>query len=83
MAITRGTMTDEQRKSVAIEYLKAFDNKGLTSSGASMLDLFASDAQVFITGTDVPTMLVTSEATVFHVEHGCVVQDVAPRPVEN
>ena len=47
MAITRGTMTDEQRKSVAIEYLKAFDNKGLTSSGGSMLDLFASDAQVF------------------------------------
>jgi hypothetical protein len=47
MAITRGTMTDEQRKSVAIEYLKAFDNKGLTSSGSSMLDLFASDAQVF------------------------------------
>ncbi len=47
MGITRGTMTDEQRKSVAIEYLKAFDNKGITSSGGSMLDLFAADAQVF------------------------------------
>jgi hypothetical protein len=47
MAITRMTMTDEQRKSVAIEYLKAFDNKGVTSSGGSILDLFADDAQVF------------------------------------
>ena len=41
------TMTDEQRKSVALEYLKAFDNKGVTSSGGSILDLFADDAQVF------------------------------------
>jgi hypothetical protein len=47
MAITRGTMTDEQRKSVALEYLKAFDNAGKTSSGGSILDLFADDAQVF------------------------------------
>jgi hypothetical protein len=29
MAITRQTMTDEQRKSVAPEYLKAFDNRGV------------------------------------------------------
>jgi ketosteroid isomerase-like protein len=47
MAITRGTMTDEQRKAVALEYLKAFDNKGVTSAGESILDLFADDAQVF------------------------------------
>ncbi|HVQ12954.1 MAG TPA: hypothetical protein VMS40_05160, partial [Vicinamibacterales bacterium] len=47
MAITRGSMTDEQRKSVALEYLKAFDNKGVTSSGGSIMDLFADDAQVF------------------------------------
>ena len=47
MAITRMTMTDEQRKSVALEYLKAFDNKGVTSNGGSILDLFADDAQVF------------------------------------
>ena len=47
MAITRLTMTDEQRKSVALEYLKAFDNKGVTSNGGSILDLFADDAQVF------------------------------------
>src|SRR6266849_939744 len=47
MAVARMTMTDEQRKSVAMEYLKAFDNKGVTSSGASILDLFADDAQVF------------------------------------
>jgi hypothetical protein len=47
MAITRQTMTDEQRKSVALEYLKAFDNAGVTSTGASILDLFADDAQVY------------------------------------
>ena len=47
MAISTLTMTDEQRKSVALEYLKAFDNAGKTSSGGSILDLFADDAQVF------------------------------------
>jgi hypothetical protein len=47
MSLTRGTMTDEQRKSVALEYLKAFDNGGVTSTGESILDLFASDAQVY------------------------------------
>jgi ketosteroid isomerase-like protein len=47
MAVTRLAMTDEQRKSVALEYLKAFDNKGVTSTGGSILDLFADDAQVF------------------------------------
>jgi len=47
MAITRETMTDEQRKSVALEYLKAFDNGGVTSTGGSILDLFAEDAQVY------------------------------------
>ena len=34
MALTTQTMTDEQRKSVALEYLKAFDNGGTTSTGA-------------------------------------------------
>ena len=47
MALTRETMTDEQRKSVALEYLKAFDNGGVTSTGGSILELFAEDAQVF------------------------------------
>jgi hypothetical protein len=47
MAITRQTMTDEQRKSVALEYLKAFDNGGVTSTGESILTLFAEDAQVY------------------------------------
>jgi ketosteroid isomerase-like protein len=47
MALTRETMTDEQRKSVAIEYLKAFDRAGVTSDGGSILDLFADDAQVY------------------------------------
>src|SRR3712207_6177845 len=47
MTITKQSMTDEQRKSVALEYLKAFDNGGVTSTGDSILDLFADDAQVF------------------------------------
>src|SRR3954464_2291757 len=47
MAITKGTMTEEQRKSVALEYLKAFDNGGVTSTGDSILALFADDAQVY------------------------------------
>jgi ketosteroid isomerase-like protein len=47
VAITTSTMTDEQRKSVALEYLKAFDNAGVTSDGGSILDLFADDAQVY------------------------------------
>jgi hypothetical protein len=47
VAITQETMTDEQRKSVALEYLKAFDNAGVTSTGGSILDLFADDAQVY------------------------------------
>jgi len=47
MAISTQTMTDEQRKSVATEYLKAFDNGGVTSTGGSILDLFASDAEVY------------------------------------
>ena len=47
MALTREIMTNEQRKSVALEYLKAFDNGGVTSTGGSILDLFADDAQVY------------------------------------
>src|SRR5213596_1518046 len=47
MALTTQTMTDEQRKSVALEYLKAFDRGGVTSTGGSILDLFAEDAQVY------------------------------------
>ena len=46
MAVTNQIMTNEQRKSVALEYLKAFDHGGVTSSGGSILDLFADDAQV-------------------------------------
>jgi ketosteroid isomerase-like protein len=47
VAVASQTMTDEQRKSVALEYLKAFDNGGVTSTGAGILDLFADDAQVY------------------------------------
>ncbi|MCY1411456.1 hypothetical protein D9M71_268430 [compost metagenome] len=45
--ISLQTMTNEQRKSVALEYFKAFDNGGITSSGEDILSLFAKDAQVF------------------------------------
>jgi hypothetical protein len=48
MAAAPQTMTDEQRKSVAMEYLKAFDKGGVTSTGGSILDLFADDAQVHL-----------------------------------
>lgn len=47
MAVAQQNMTDEQRKSVALEYLKAFDKGGVTSTGGSILDLFADDAQVY------------------------------------
>ena len=39
MALSTQTMTDEQRKSVVVKYLKAFDNGGVTSTGGSILDL--------------------------------------------
>ena len=47
MAVATQTMTDEQRKSVALEYLKAFDHGGTTSTGGSIRELFAEDAQVY------------------------------------
>src|SRR5919202_3909575 len=47
VAVATQTMTDDQRKSVALEYLKAFDNGGVTSAGGSIMDLFADDAQVY------------------------------------
>lgn len=47
MTVSTQTMTDEQRKSVAIEYLKAFDNGGERPTDGNILDLFAEDAQVY------------------------------------
>jgi ketosteroid isomerase-like protein len=41
MSITTSTMTDEQRKSVAIEFLKRVDR------GDDVLELFADDAQLY------------------------------------
>ena len=41
MAITQQTMTDEQRKSVALEYLKRLDR------GENIFELFADDAQIY------------------------------------
>jgi len=48
MTVSTPTMTDEQRKTVALEYLRALDDGGTTSTGGSMLDLFADDAQVYL-----------------------------------
>lgn len=45
MAVSRQTTTDEQRKSVGLEYLNAFDDGGTTSSGGSILDLVADAAR--------------------------------------
>ena len=41
MALSQQTMTDELRKSVALEYLKRLDR------GENIFDLFADDAQVY------------------------------------
>lgn len=45
--ISKLTMTDEHRKSVILEYFRAFDNGGVTPEGVSILELFAEDAQVY------------------------------------
>ena len=46
MALTTQTMTDEQRKSVALEYLKAFDNVGAaTGSSAAGADPVAGTSE--------------------------------------
>ncbi len=55
MTLTRQTMTDEQRKSVALEYFKAFDKAGVSSDGGSVLDLSAEDAQVYFPKWGWPT----------------------------
>jgi SnoaL-like protein len=41
MTVTQQAMTEEQRKSVALEYLKRLDQ------GKNIFDLFADDAQVY------------------------------------
>jgi hypothetical protein len=76
MAITTQTMTDEQRKSVALEYLKAFDHGGTTSTGGSILDLFADDAQVYFpkwglaTGKDeIGQLFADVGGTISSIEH--------------
>ena len=45
MAITRQTMSNEQRKSVVLEYFKSMDNGGVTADGQSMFTLFDERAQ--------------------------------------
>ena len=47
MALATQTMTDEQRKSVVVEYLKAFDKAGVRPNGGSIMELFAEDALVY------------------------------------
>jgi hypothetical protein len=41
------TMTDEHRKSVILDYFRAFDNGGVTPDGRNILELFSEDAQVY------------------------------------
>src|SRR5579859_1035280 len=41
MALTHQSMTSEQRKSIALEYLKRLDH------GGNLFELFADDAQVY------------------------------------
>jgi hypothetical protein len=48
MTLCHQSMTDEQRKSVALEYFKALDTAGKTSSGDSLFTLFAADAEVYL-----------------------------------
>jgi hypothetical protein len=45
--LSKMTMTDEQRKSLILEYFRAFDNDGVRPGGGSILELFAPDAQVY------------------------------------
>jgi ketosteroid isomerase-like protein len=76
MALTTRTMTDDQRKSVVLEYLKAGDNGGVTSTGGSSLDLFADDAQVYFpkwglaTGKEqISKFFIETGGTIKHMEH--------------
>ena len=76
MTLTTATMTDEQRKSVALEFLKAGDNGGVTSTGGSVLDLFADDAQLYFpnwglaTGKEqISRFLSDLGGTLKHAEH--------------
>lgn len=43
---TISRMTNQQRQALILEYLRSSENGGRTSSGGSLLDLFAEDAQV-------------------------------------
>jgi ketosteroid isomerase-like protein len=76
MALTKQTMTDEQRKSVVLDSLKAFDNAGVIPTGGSIFDLFADDAQVYFpkwglaTGKEQITKMVSDlGAAIKHIEH--------------
>jgi ketosteroid isomerase-like protein len=76
MAVTSETMTDEQRKSLVLEYLKAGDNEGVTSTGGSSLDLFADDAQLYFpkwglaTGKEqISQFFSDAGTTIKHIEH--------------
>lgn len=47
MNLRHESMTDEQRKSVAMAYFKAMDAGGTSADGVALIDLFAEDAQVY------------------------------------
>jgi ketosteroid isomerase-like protein len=42
-----GPMTDDERRALALEYLKAFDNGGQTADGRPIFDLFTDDCRVY------------------------------------
>ena len=47
MTVTRQSMSDEQRKSVALEYFKFMDNGAVAADGHSMFTSFDERAQAY------------------------------------
>jgi hypothetical protein len=70
------TPADEQRKALALAFLQAFEDGGTTSSGGSVLDLFADDGQVYFPkwgvahGTaEIANVLVDVGSTIHSISH--------------
>jgi ketosteroid isomerase-like protein len=73
-----GTMhvTDDDRQSVAAEYLYALDNGGVRSDGESIITLFADDAELYFPKwgvakgkAEIETMLAEIGATLNSISH--------------
>lgn len=50
------TMTDEHRKSVILDYFRAFDNGGVALDGRNILELFSEDALVYFPKWGIATL---------------------------